>query len=213
MKTKPIILILSLFFVLTGSYYAEELFRSSTVVYKENHDPGMIWLTDGQEIEVEYGVISWEEVEKWKPGRKLHISYSLKSGAVLQDSVTEKFIPILSGLHKHPIDILEEKATVDQGTIGIVERRIGIAKMWNHEIDRLLKLIYTNKINRRFTEEELIILRESQQKWVDYRNSQKKAVGTYFSKYDGTYWYIKSASMMLNINKRRAECLSEFLSF
>ena len=39
-------------------------FPSSTVEFKENHDPSMIWLTDGQKIKVKYGAISFEEVEK-----------------------------------------------------------------------------------------------------------------------------------------------------
>ena len=188
-------------------------FPSSTVEFKENHDPSMIWLTDGQKIQVEYGAISFEEVEKWKLGRKLHILYSLKTGLVLQDSVTGKSIPIYGGLNEHPLHILETKAIQEHSTMGAAGRLYEISKVWNHEIDRLLALIYTDKIPRKFTEEELMTLRQSQQKWVDYRKSQRKAVTTYFSKSSGTFLIIKTAYMVLNINKRRADCLSEFLTF
>ena len=186
-------------------------FPSSTVEFKENHDPSMIWFTDGQKIQVEYGAISFEEVEQWKSGRKLHILYSLKTGVVLQDSVTGKVIPIFAGLNEHPVDILETKA-MQHSTMGAAASLNEISKVWNHEIDRLLALIYTNKIPRKFTEEELMTLKQSQQKWVDYRKSQRKAVATYFSKSSGTFLIIKTAYMMLNINKRRADCLSEFLN-
>jgi len=37
-------------------------------------------------------------------GKKVVYSYSLKSRAVLEDSVTGKFIAILDGLNVHPID-------------------------------------------------------------------------------------------------------------
>ena len=112
----------------------------------------------------------------------MYVLYSLKTGVVLQDSVTGKVIPIFAGLNEHPVDILETKAIQEHSTMGAAGRLYEISKVWNHEIDRLLALIYTDKIPRKFTEEELMTLRQSQQKWVDYRKSQRKAVTTYFSK-------------------------------
>ena len=129
------------------------------------------------------------------------------------DSVTKKFIPILGGLNEHPIDILEKKVTQDQDTIGIVERLNGVSKLWNHEIERLLKLINKNETDQKFTDDELNKFKRAQQKWEEYRDAQEKAVVTYFAKRNGTYYFVKAASMILEINKSRASFLWGFLNF
>ena len=41
------------------------------VAYKESHDPADIHLMDGRVLGVAYGSVSWEDVAKWLPGRKL----------------------------------------------------------------------------------------------------------------------------------------------
>lgn len=45
------------------------------VAYQESHDPSMIWLQDKTQLEVRFGEVSFEEVDAWKPGRKLAFAY------------------------------------------------------------------------------------------------------------------------------------------
>jgi hypothetical protein len=48
-------------------------------IYSENHDPSLVYLEDGRQLEVQYRPeIEWEDAEKWPKGKKLFIGYNLR---------------------------------------------------------------------------------------------------------------------------------------
>ena len=54
---------------LLGAELARARLYYQPVVYRENHDPSMVFMQGGQDYEVRYGKVSLEEVEGWKSGK------------------------------------------------------------------------------------------------------------------------------------------------
>ena len=79
--------------------------------------------------------ITYKNASQWETGRTLSIAYSTKTGAVLLDPATGQFIEIISGLQKHPLDIIQEQGP--GCTAGTVDTIADVANLWQAEIQRI----------------------------------------------------------------------------
>jgi uncharacterized protein YecT (DUF1311 family) len=178
---------------------------SESVEYQENHDPSMIWLTDGRKIRVEYSKIPWEAVEKWPRGKAVVLGYQPEVGVVLFDPESQKSIPILSGLQKHPIDLITEKCLEDnQSTQGMVECYDGGYGLWDKELNRSYSGLMAS-----LNDEQRKAVQEAQRQWLKFRDAQIIAIGA-ISNRDGTIGRIVSAEHVMNLIKEQAQRLNRF---
>ena len=76
---------------------AAEWIYSEPVTFQDDHDPSDIYLKDGRDLRVSYGTVTWQEVQEWKPGRRLTLAYSAKAGCVLIDEDAWDELPVLGG--------------------------------------------------------------------------------------------------------------------
>ena len=79
--------------------------------------------------------ITYKNASQWETGRTLNIAYSTKTGAVLLDPATGQFIEIISGLQKHPLDIIQEQGA--GCTADTVATIADVANLWQAEIQRI----------------------------------------------------------------------------
>ncbi len=132
----PIVLLLALVSSTVPGDDEDWLYREP-VRYAENHDPSMVWLEDGAQLQVRYGRIPWKEVEAWPAGKELFVAYQPKTGAVLQDPTSGRHIPVIAGLETHPIDtLLERDVAKNSSTLGMVSAIGDATARWDHELNR-----------------------------------------------------------------------------
>ena len=179
------------------------------VVYSENHDPSMVYLDAGRQLQVEYGPeIEWEEVNKWQKGKKLSISYSLTKGTVLVDPSTGKTLPILSGLKEHPLDILEhQRGEKDISTMDMVDTLNAFTDLWEKEMNRVLNaLMNTVDMDGKRT------IQDSQEAWKKFRDAEIKMLIKIHSGREGTIQSIIISSRIQTITRDRAIQINSYLS-
>jgi uncharacterized protein YecT (DUF1311 family) len=179
------------------------------VVYSENHDPSIVYLDDGRQLEVQYGPeIEWEEVNKWTKGKKLSIAYNLEKGAILLDISTGKSIPILSGLEKHPLDILKSKRMEKNiSTMDMVDTLIAFTDLWEKEMNRVLNaLMVSADMDGKRT------IQDSQEAWKKFRDAEVKMLIKIHSGREGTIQSIVIASRIQKITRDRAIQINSYLS-
>jgi uncharacterized protein YecT (DUF1311 family) len=153
------------------------------VVYSENHDPSMVYLDDGRQLQVEYGPeIEWEEVNKWQKGKKLFISYNSTNGTVLVDSSTGKTLPILSGLKEHPLEVLEhQRGKKDISTMDMVDTLNAFTDLWEKEMNRVLNALMTTvDMDGKRT------IQDSQEAWKKFRDAEVKMLIKIHNEREGT---------------------------
>jgi uncharacterized protein YecT (DUF1311 family) len=179
------------------------------VVYSANHDPSMVYLDDGRQLEVQYGSeIEWEDAEKWKKGKKLFIAYNSDKGTVLVDSSTGKSIPILSGLKKHPLEILEDqRSEKDTSTMDMVDTLNAFTTLWEKEMNRVLNALMTTvDMDGKRT------IRDSQEAWRKFRDAEIKMLIKIHSGREGTIQSIIISSRIQKITRDRAIQINSYLS-
>lgn len=181
---------------------------SEDVAYKDNHDPSLIFLEDGREVQVNYTDIKWEEVDKWSAGKKLVLGYAGDKGAVLYDPVLSKFIPIVNGLEKHPIDVLLDKCMEkDDSTFGMVECYGAASTRWDKELNRSYASL-TKELSAKGKE----LFKESQRAWMKFREAQNAANGA-LRENGGTIWSIIIAQQAMNLVKDQVQRLNSLQTF
>ncbi len=179
------------------------------VVYSENHDPSMVYLEDGSQLEVQYGPeIGWEDAEKWTKGKKLSIAYNLEKGAILLDISTGKSIPILSGLEKHPLDILKSKRMEKNiSTMDMVDTLIAFTDLWEKEMNRVLNALMTTvDMDGKRT------IQDSQEAWKKFRDAEVKMLIKIHNEREGTIQSIVIAARIQGITRDRANQINNYLS-
>ena len=156
---------------------AEQWEWSESVGYADTHDPSRIELSDGREITVQYGALSWENVSQWEVGKTLTIGYSRKSGAVLSDS--ESGPQDNASAQRHCLDQAYER--------------------WNIEVDRAFAGMLVD-----LNEPQLKSLRAAQQQWAQFRDAQVAAIDAYYQR-EGTIWVIVAGKHRVEVVRQQAE--------
>ena len=179
------------------------------VVYSENHDPSIVYLDDGRQLEVQYGPeIEWEEVNKWQKGKKLSIAYNLEKGAILLDISTGKSIPILSGLEKHPLDILKSKRMEKNiSTMDMVSTMSDFTKLWDKEMNRAL-----GALKKTLDRSGKRTIQDSQEAWKKFRDAEVKMLIKIHNEREGTIQSIVIGSRIQAITRDRAIQINGYLS-
>jgi len=145
--------------------------RYLPVVYQENHDPSMVLLKGGIEYEVRYGEVPLEELEDWKPGRKLAFAYRSDTGPVLLDIATGHLLPVVSGWRKHPldeyVDLQLKKAYKEGSTTTIVMCERDSAELWKKEMTRAYE-----DLKSRLPQQQCKLLEQAQQAWQRFKKRE-----------------------------------------
>jgi hypothetical protein len=179
---------------------------SETVIYRENHDPAMVWLADGRKLQVSFGEIPAEQIDTWQAGRPLRLAYSSQTGSVLIDPATSARLPVLAGLGEgHPLDLLlAQFLTAAASTQAIVEAYAASSELWDGERRRVLGLLLASPIVPTKTKQTL---RQADSRWATYREAQVGAAATLYSRGGGTLWRIETACFDHGLRRSRAlEC-------
>ena len=179
---------------------------SQSVAYQENHDPSVVWLTDGRKLKVIFAGIPWKTVHDWTKGRSLLLAYNPESGVVIFDSGSGKSIPVLSGMEKHPIELLSEKCLKDNSTtMGMVECFGKERDRWNKEMNRAYKAL-----RETLNDKQRKAVEESQGQWLKYRDSQIDAIYAVNDR-EGTIWRVVSAEQAMKVVREQAERLNSMM--
>ena len=169
------------------------------VSYQENHDPGMIWLKDSRQLTIKFTNIPWEEVDKWAPGRKLFIAYNEASGTVLLDSLTQKYLPVLDGLKKLPMDILLDTCIAKAiSTLDMCDCYLSFYDKWDKELNRVDSILLSVLDSEQKTK-----LIKSHTDWITYRESRIKAIQSIYNR-EGTVNRIYAAMQFYLLTKNQA---------
>lgn len=185
-----------------------ELLYSEQVAYKGSHDPADIYLSDGRVLGVVYGEPSWNDVERWKPGRKLSYAYYADAGAVLVDNETREQLSVISGFGDgHPLDVLlARNLALTRTTLDIVESYRASATRWERETERLYNLYLSSSA---LSSEVKNDLRAERSAWERFRDLHTKATGDLYSLPIGTMWEIKAAEHRHALIRSQAMRLQE----
>lgn len=177
---------------------------SQSATYQENHDPGVIWLTEGQKLKVEYTNISWKTVDGWTKGRPLLLAYRPETGAVLADPESGKAIPVLRGMEKHPIELPAEACVEkDSTTRGMVECYAQERRRWDQEMNRA----YTALLGSLDATQKKAVT-QSQRQWLKFRDAQFAAIAAVNNR-QGTIWSIVAAEQAMRLVREQAERLND----
>jgi uncharacterized protein YecT (DUF1311 family) len=188
---------------------AEPWSWSQPVQYQENHDPSMIWLSDGRKLTVEYKAVPWNEVDRWPRGKALLLIYDSNSGPYLFDRQIKKALPILDGLDKHPIDIaLDDCLRKDETTAGRVGCYGRAEARWDAEVERAYQKLLSSLDPARQAG-----VREAQQSWVTFRDAQIAAIYAVNGPRDGTIWKVTGARQAARIAREQAQRLAGLMTW
>lgn len=178
------------------------------VKYSENHDPSMVWLADGRKLEVIYGSIPWEEVQTWSKGRMLILGYRIGVGTVLYDVETKKELPVVSGMDKHPLDLLLERCLEENWTTrGMIECYGNANNSWDLELNAHYKRLMAT-----LNSEQKASLRKSQIAWIKFKDAQLESIGAIYDR-DGTMWGIVRSQQAMSVTRDQALRLNSFSGF
>jgi uncharacterized protein YecT (DUF1311 family) len=175
------------------------------VVYQENHDPSMVWLRDKTRLEVRYGKVTFEEVDAWKPGRKLAFAYRSDTGPVLLDVQTGNTLPVVSGWSKHPLDEYLEKLDPLKGsTAEMVEAQGDAASLWKAEMTRAYQ-----DLKSRSKPAQAKLLDAAQSRWEQFKTAELKFLHSLDDEDAGTIGTVIAASRVAALYRERALALAE----
>ncbi|WP_338845176.1 lysozyme inhibitor LprI family protein [Massilia sp. W12] len=179
-----------------------------TVHYQENHDPQMVWLKDGRQLQVVYGTeISWEAVESWRPGRPLALLWSAQRGLALQDTASGKWITVLNGWQIHPIEKMREQClNKNPVTMGLAECYLTEAAHW----DRMSNWAY-KRLQARLKPESRRALQQSQREWLKFREAQVRSIQAVYREREGSITQIHYAQRVRQVSKDQALLLNSLL--
>jgi uncharacterized protein YecT (DUF1311 family) len=170
------------------------------VAYQESHDPSMIWLQDKTQLEVRFGQVSYEEVDRWKPGRKLAFAYRSDTGPVLLDLQTGHTLPVVSGWSKHPLDeYLEKLDALEGNTAEMVTAQADAAALWKKEMTRAY-----NDLKSRSKPSQAKQLETAQSRWEQFKEAELAFLRSLNDEDAGTIGTVVAASRVTELYRRRA---------
>jgi|GEM_PF-5038883 len=162
------------------------------VVYRDYHDPMVLELTDGRQLQVAPPGFAFERVNRWSTGRALLVAYSAQRGAVVIDSETGSHLAVLAGFgERHPLDLLLERSlrlAVNQ--LDHVEAYDVSARHWDAETKRIEDFILCDE---RVHEAGQRAVRRARQAWAAYRKEQRGMVRQLYTLPGGTIWTLYAA--------------------
>jgi len=179
---------------------------SQDVSYQENHDPSVVWLSDGRRLKVSYAAVPWKTVAGWSKGRALLLAYRPESGVVLVDAESGGVLPVLRGLEKNPIELLTEQCVKENpSTMGAVECYGKGTERWDQELNRAYQALLGA-----LDDEGKKAATKAQQEWVRFRDAQFAAIASVNNR-QGTVWRIVSAEQRMKVVREQAERLNDQL--
>jgi uncharacterized protein YecT (DUF1311 family) len=110
---------------------------------------------------------------------------------------------------KHPIDVQRENCHAEDSnmtTVGMTNCELIAAELWDKQIND-----YFNSLLTLLEKEDIEILKETQLKWIEYRDKELKFSGKFYGSLDGTMWRIHSAGRRCDINRTRALELKNYI--
>jgi len=187
-----------------------EWLYTEQVVYQENHDPSDIYLTDGRDLRVTYGAITWMAVQQWKAGRKLTFAYSEAEGCMLVDAETNDALPVIAvWAGRHPLDVLlAQDLALTRSTLDIVEAYDASVAHWEREIVRLYDFYLSSDKIPAGTRQDIQAERAA---WEDYRDRHAKAAKGLYALPQGTMWNIKGSEHYHELVRSQAIRLQEMV--
>ena len=179
---------------------------SQRVEYQENHDPSMVWLRDGRKLQVEFSVIPWKIVNKWPAGKALELVYDAELGLRLVDPETKKFLPVLGGLERHPIDLALAACLEKNGTTtGMVDCYGEAEGRWDQELNRAYCTLLAP-----LDEQSKRKVQEAQRAWLSFRDGQLSAISAVYGAREGTVWRVVAARQSMEVVREQALRLASF---
>ena len=198
----------------TGLERSSEWLWSEPVQFLEYHDLMQIYLEDGRKLQVALDQpnsngLKWSEVNQWKRGRPLRISFSQASGPTLIDTESFSRIPIIgrfdSAQSPHPLDrLLHQNLENSRDTISIEETYALNTQRWETEIDRIYDVAAEDIRVREF-------VKKAQVSWKLFRENQIKAAAELHSLPPGTMWGIRHSEFVHEFTRSHALELSTLL--
>jgi uncharacterized protein YecT (DUF1311 family) len=178
------------------------------VRYQENHDPSMVWLADGRKLQVHYGTVSWEEVERWRKDRALTLRYTGADGLQLVDDATGKGLRVLGGM-EHPLDkLLEGNLGKNESTLGMAECYSQATRQWQLEMERTLQ-----ELRAALPAQESRAVQAAQDAWGRFRDAERKAINAIHSREGtGSMSNVQAAAAHLKVIRDRALALQQHLA-
>lgn len=184
-----------------GRYKFEKL-----TTYLDNYDPGYVKLGNGEEIQVGFESISWEEVDAWPSGKPVSVVYEPDSGMRLRDPESGRTIPVYFYSGESPLDQIEDACIeVASDTLEYSECYKASLQAW----DAVLNQNYTSLMSI-LDGQEKVKVREAQRQWIEYRDAQLEAVSQ-LSNRPGTIWTVRAASIAAGITKDQAVRLGNLI--
>ncbi|WP_375172419.1 lysozyme inhibitor LprI family protein [Marinobacter sp.] len=184
-----------------GHYKFEKL-----TTYLDNYDPGYVKLGNGEEVQVGFESISWEEVEAWSSGKHVSVVYEPDSGMRLRDLESNRTIPAYFYSGESPLDQIEDACIeIASDTLEHAECYKASLQAWDTELNQNYRSLMS-----RLDDQEKSKVRAAQRQWIEYRDAQLEAVSL-ISNRPGTVWTIRAASIAAGITKDQAVRLGNLI--
>lgn len=191
----------------TGLERSSEWLWSESVQFLEYHDFMQIYLEDGRKLQVALDQpnsdgLKWSEVNQWKRGRPLRISFSQASGPTLIDVDSFSQLPIIGGFDSaqspHPLDrLLSQNLENSRDTVSIEQAYALNTQRWETEIDRIYD-VAAEDIRVRAA------VKTAQVSWKLFRENQIKAAAELYSFPPGTMWGIRHSEFVHEFTRSHA---------
>jgi len=196
---------------------------SEKVTFGGTQDPKQIVLSDNRGIEVIYDALKYEEVDQWPVGKSLLLGYAMKTGAVIIDPDTGKFLPIISGLKQHPIDTIIRRCIETEGPrtgMDIPQCYEKGYALWDAEMNVWYSRLMAPKDGSLFSKNGSLLddagkhlLQQSQVQWMHFRDMQLKVITTIYGRIDGAVWAQVALRKKMELPKQQALQLISYFEF
>ena len=190
-----------------GLERSSEWLWSEPVQFLEYHDLMQIYLEDGRKLQVALDQpnsdgLNWSEVNHWKRGRPLRISFSQASGPTLIDIDSFSRLPIIGGFDSaqspHPLDrLLRQNLENSRDTVSIEETYALNTQRWETEIDRIYDVAAEDIRVREF-------VKKAQVSWKLFWENQIKSAAELHNLPLGTMWRIRQAEFVHEFTRSHA---------
>jgi hypothetical protein len=166
-----------------------------------------IYLEDGRKLQVALDQpnsdgLKWSEVNQWKRGRPLRISFSQASGPTVIDVESFSQLPIIGGFDStqspHPLDrLLRQNLENSRDSISIEETYALNTQRWDSEIDRIYDVAAEDIRVREF-------VKKAQVSWKLFWENQIKAAAELHTLPTGTMWRIRQSGFVHDFTRSHA---------
>ncbi len=210
MMTRPILLLTATCLLAAAALAGEAWDYEEAVKYSASHDPHLVELADGRELSYVAGSLTRDEMRPWPAGKDLLLAYRGDVGVVLVDPSSQKYLSIVGGLKKQPIEMLLDQCLAieaNQTTLGMAECNRAARDRWDRELNRVYKQLMAS-----LDEDAREALRDSQRQWIRFRDLQIQAIGAiYYGPDSGAIGRIQAAQQVMELTRTQALRLQTYL--